>query len=484
MPQSLDEEVLRAVKLVANVTDAFTAALFLMDDKKGDILRLRSFQSLCGSVIADVEFPVGAGLVGWVAKTGKSTQTSNFKGDSSTLQFYSRDEDIKSFAASPLFDGDRVMGVLCVDSKKSYVFTEKMGKILDEFAETIAGIITSGRRRIRLNVEAVALQDLADIINRLTACQTVSELSQTLRLAVQSAIQHDHLALALKSHDDDSFHMIGAQEGASAEPLPLSQYRLGWAIQHCRPINISYEDGVRAFPNSGQAWRSFIAAPMISHHNAVGAIGLLSKKSRAFRQSDYKALQILAAACSSAFTSLYLHNRSKKAIYYDTITNLPNHRYLLESHGSFTEPGAVLAVNILRFENVNSKLGHDGGDAALTEIARRIKSAVGSDGLACRYYGDKYLAIIDSCEADGAVEMMEAITHAVEAEPLFIKGVRFNMQISIGAALSPNDGKDTEELIAKANSAAQSAREQGKGKLSFFGSAPLPAAFKLRSLER
>lgn len=475
---------MRAVKLVANVTDAFTAALFLIDDKKGDILRLRTFQSLCGSVIADAEFPAGAGLVGWVAKTGKSTQTSHFKGDSSTLGYYRQDEDIKSFAASPLFDGDRVMGVLCVDSKKSYVFTEKMGKILDEFAETLVGIITNGRRRIRLNVEAVALQDLADIINRLTACETISELSQTLRLAVQSAIQHDHLALALKSHDGDSFHMIGAQEGVSAEPLPLNHYRLGWAIQHCRPINISYEDGVRAFPGSGQAWRSFIAAPMISHQNAVGAIGLLSRKSRAFRQSDYKALQILAAACSSAFTSLYLHNKSKKAIYHDVITNLPTHRYLLEKRRSFTGPGAVLAVNILSFEKVNAKLGHAGGDEALAEMARRIKSAVGSTGMACRYYGDKYIALLDACEADGAVEMMESITRAVETEPFFIKGVRFNMQVSIGAALSPNDGKDTEELIAKANVATQTARERGRGKLSFFGSAPLTAAFKLRSLER
>jgi diguanylate cyclase (GGDEF)-like protein len=484
MPQSLDEETVRAVKLVANVMDAFTSVLFIIDDKKGDVLRLRAFQSLCGSVIEDAQFPIGAGLVGWVAKTGKSTQTSHFKGDSSTLGYYRQDEDIKSFAASPLFDGDRVMGVLCVDSKKSYVFTEKMGKILDEFAETLTGIITNGRRRIRLNVEAVALQDLADIINRLTACETVLELSQTLRLAVQSAIQHDHLALALKSHDGDSFHMIGSQEGVSAEPLPLNRYRLGWAIQHCRPINISYEEGVKAFPGSGRAWRSFIAAPMISHQSAVGAIGLLSRKPRAFRQSDYKALQILAAACASAFTSLYLHNKTKKAIYHDAITNLPTHRYLLEKHGGFTGPGAVLAVNILRFEKVNSKLGHDGGDEVLAEMARRIKSAVGPTGLACRYYGDKYLALLGACEADGAVETMEAITRAVETEPFFIKGVRFNMQVSIGAALSPNDGKDTEELIAKANIAAQAAREQGAGKLSFFGSTPLSTAFKLRSLER
>lgn len=484
MPQSLDEEVLRAVKLVANVTDAFTSALFLVDDKKADVLRLKAFQSLSGSVIADAEFPIGAGLVGWVVKTGKSTQTSNFKADSSTLQFYAQDEDIKSFAASPLFDGDRVMGVLSVDSKKSYVFTEKMGKILDEFAETLAGMIINGRRRIRLNVEAVALQDLADVINKLTACETIPELSQTLKLAVQSAIQHDHLALALKSHDGEGFHMIGAQEGGAAEALPLNHYRLGWAIQHCRPINITYEDGVKAFPGSGQAWRSFIAAPMISHQEAVGAIGLLSKKARAFRQSDYKALQILAAACSSAFTSLYLHNKSRKSIYHDTITNLPTHRYLLEQRAQFTEPGAVLAVNAMRFEKVNAKLGHDGGDDALAEMARRIKSAVGPAGLVCRYYGDKYIALLDACDADGAVEIMESITRAVETEAFFIKGVRFNMRVSIGAALSPADGKDAEELIAKANIAAQAVREQGRGKLSFFGSAPSSATFKLRSLER
>jgi diguanylate cyclase (GGDEF)-like protein len=484
MPQSLDEEISKIVRLTANVMDAFTAALFLVDEKKGDVLRLKSYQSLSSSIIPSAEFPVGHGLVGWVAKNGKSTQASNFRGDSATLKFYGKDEDIKSFAASPVLEGDRVIGVLCVDSKQNYVFTEKMGKILDGFAETLSGVIASGKRRIRLNVEAVALQDLADVINKLTSCETIAELSQTLRLTVQSAIAHDQLGLALRSYDGDSFHIVGMQGGASREPLPLHHCRLGWVIQHCRPMNISNDTGVDAFPGSGGAWRSFIAAPMISHQSAVGAIGLVSRKVRAFRQSDYKALQILAAACSSAFTTLYLHNKSRKAKYHDAITNLFTHRYLLEKLASFNRTGAALVVNALNFENVNAKIGHEGGDETLAELARRIKDAVGDAGLACRYYGDKYIVALDGAGADTAVDMMESITRSVEAESFLIKGVRFNMRVSIGAALSPADGMDLEELIAKANIAARVSKEDGKGRLSFFGSVPSPASFKLRSLER
>lgn len=484
MPQSLDEEILKIVRLAANVMDSFTSALFLVDEKRGDILRLKSHQSLSSSIIPSAEFPIGHGLVGWVAKTGKSTQASNFKGDSATLKFYGKDEEIKSFAASPVFEGDRVIGVLCVDSKQNYVFTEKMGKILDGFAETLSGVITNGRRRIRLNVEAVALQDLADVINKLTSCETIAELSQTLRLTVQSAIAHDHLGLALRSYDGDNFHMVGSQEGSSKEPLPLNHCRLGWVIQHCRPMNITSDKGIDAFPGSGGEWRSFIAAPMISHQSAVGAIGLVSKKMRAFRQSDYKALQILAAACSSAFTTLYIHNKNRKAKYHDTVTNLSTHRYLLERLPMFNKTGAALVVNALNFEKVNAKIGHEGGDETLLEIASRIKTAVGDAGLACRYYGDRYIVALEGAGADDAVDVMESITRAVEAESFLIKGVRFNMRVSIGAALCPADGSDMEELIAKANMAARVSKEEGKGRLSFFGSVPSEASFKLRSLER
>lgn len=68
MPKSLDEEILRAIRLVANITDAFTSALFLIRKEENNtlIFRLKAFQSLSTHIIANTEFPIECSRYGIV----------------------------------------------------------------------------------------------------------------------------------------------------------------------------------------------------------------------------------------------------------------------------------------------------------------------------------------------------------------------------------------------------------------------------------
>ncbi|MDD5154166.1 MAG: GAF domain-containing protein [Desulfovibrionales bacterium] len=130
---SVDSHLLNIIKVISNVTDAFTTALFLADPKD-ESLTLQSYYSLSKNVIPRVQFGYGDGMVGWVAKNNKPIIANQFDRDTTTLQFYSADEDIKSFMAVPL---PRGKGVLSVDSKNKYIFTEKSQKLLLGFADLI-----------------------------------------------------------------------------------------------------------------------------------------------------------------------------------------------------------------------------------------------------------------------------------------------------------------------------------------------------------
>jgi transcriptional regulator with GAF, ATPase, and Fis domain len=120
------------IKLLCNVMEAFTAAFFLVDDKKRS-LYLASFYSLSKNIVADVSLGFEEGLVGWIAKNQRPVNAKGFDRDTTTLGYYSVDEEIKSFMGVPM--GNK--GVLCVDSKKTYVFTEKDQKILSGFGDVI-----------------------------------------------------------------------------------------------------------------------------------------------------------------------------------------------------------------------------------------------------------------------------------------------------------------------------------------------------------
>jgi hypothetical protein len=132
MPVSLDP----FVRMVANVFDAHTAALFVRI-VPGESLNLVAWESLSAHIIPHCSIQVGHGLIGWVAREGKDLHVTRFDRDTRTLGLYEKDVEIKAFLASPLPGAD---GVLMVDSKNRYAFPDKKQRILKDCAEVAAAL--------------------------------------------------------------------------------------------------------------------------------------------------------------------------------------------------------------------------------------------------------------------------------------------------------------------------------------------------------
>ena len=147
---SVERELNDITALLSNCLDAFTAVLFVWDDRS-KLLTLRSYHSLSKNIIANAQFaPEDGGLVGWVAKRNQPLTIDHFDRNTKTLPYYQNDENIKSFLALPLEKGK---GVLCLDSKRQYVFTSKHQKLLHGFATLISntlGAERASRRHLQL----------------------------------------------------------------------------------------------------------------------------------------------------------------------------------------------------------------------------------------------------------------------------------------------------------------------------------------------
>ncbi len=487
MPDALKDELQNIVRLTGNVTDAFTAALFLADTQHDDMLTLRAYQTLSESIIPDVEIPIGRGLIGWVAKNERPTHATNFDRDTKTLQFYSQDEEIKSFAAEPIFDGDRVIGVLSIDSKRQYVFTDKVLKILRDFSVAIAGVITQGKRRIELDSEAVAFETLADLVDKITTCENFTELTNTLMLNLSTLIPHDNIYIAVRSHEEDKFNLVNATphetNGFTEVDLPLTHYRLGWVIQQGRAFYLPDIGDAPVAPGEEAEWGSFIGAPMMSHNTVTGAIGLVLRKANSFRQVDAKSLSILAAACSSAFANLQLKNKMRKAALKDPLTNTVSHHHLLESHGRLKGEGAVIMVNIAGFTKINLKLGMGGGEAVLVDTANRLNEVVGDGGIVSRFYGDRFIILLRDISKNDVMEKIHAVEEAISGKPFAYKGYEIHVTTAIGATRFPLDGKNVEDLMLKAQAAAEKARVSKTSRISLYGEPEMGQTARLRVIE-
>ena len=137
---SIDRQLDDLTALMSNCLDAYTAAVFVWDDRS-KLFSLRAFHSLSKQIITKTQFSIeNGGLIGWVLKNNQPLSVDHFDRDTKILPYYQGEENIKSFLALPL---QNTSGVLCVDSKRQYVFTSKDQKLLSSFATIISNALSA-----------------------------------------------------------------------------------------------------------------------------------------------------------------------------------------------------------------------------------------------------------------------------------------------------------------------------------------------------
>ena len=158
---------------------------------------------------------------------------------------------------------------------------------------------------------------------------------------------------------------------------------------------------------------------------------------------------------------------------HDVLTSLPNRALLhLELDRSLRAAEAsgggvaVLLADLDHFKEINDTLGHDVGDMLIAEVSRRLTAAAGSEVLVARLGGDEFALLLApgpdvECEA-AALELAEVLCTALK-EPVTLAGVRLDVQASMGIALSPRHGTDIMQLMARADVAMYSAKEDRGG---------------------
>jgi diguanylate cyclase (GGDEF)-like protein len=160
---------------------------------------------------------------------------------------------------------------------------------------------------------------------------------------------------------------------------------------------------------------------------------------------------------------------------HDALTNLPNRtlfREQLERALHVAKRGdqiAVLCLDLDHFKRINDTLGHPIGDALLSEVASRLAECLGPDDTVARLGGDEF-AVVQFCnnrESCAAATLASRIVELVAA-PYEINGHHLVIGTSVGISLSPDDGKDPDELLKNADLALYRAKADGRGTYRFF----------------
>lgn len=160
---------------------------------------------------------------------------------------------------------------------------------------------------------------------------------------------------------------------------------------------------------------------------------------------------------------------------HDALTDLPNRvllRERMEHAIAVTRNGgvdlAVLMLDLDRFKEVNDTLGHPTGDSLLRAVAARLRECTTETALIARLGGDEF-AVIDyvTNPAVEAAALAENIKKAL-CEPFDLGDHRVTVGTSIGIAIAPRDGNDSDVIMKSADLALYSAKSGGRGAFHFF----------------
>lgn len=177
--------------------------------------------------------------------------------------------------------------------------------------------------------------------------------------------------------------------------------------------------------------------------------------------------------------------------FYDELTNLPNRRLITqEIEKGLSEAkhqhaqAALLYLDMDRFKLINDSLGHSYGDVALVEMSNRLKRCLGEQGMIARMGGDEFMLFLPRIRQLSEVESIaQKLLESFEA-PLVLKGIEMKVTTSIGIAIYPEQGHDTETIIKNADRAMYHAKAKGKNNYQFFSSEMHQALIKKVNLEK
>ena len=178
----------------------------------------------------------------------------------------------------------------------------------------------------------------------------------------------------------------------------------------------------------------------------------------------------------------HLQSELTRQANHDALTGLPNRLHLLRTAAEALDGirgtrnnAAILFMDVDRLKEVNDTVGHEVGDALLTQVATRISHATRPSDMVARIGGDEFVVLCDGgIDEHTALDLAERIRHSLGGR-IMLHGVEIELSVSIGVAVSsPHhiEGMTAHEaaldLLRNADIAMYQAKRRGRSRSEMY----------------
>ncbi len=145
-------------------------------------------------------------------------------------------------------------------------------------------------------------------------------------------------------------------------------------------------------------------------------------------------------------------------------------------------PAVYVVAAIDDLAVINEAYGFDIADEVIVAIGRRLAEAAGQGCVVGRTAGNKFGLILEGCTAAQMEGRAAALRAAARARVIPTRGGAVSVTISIGAIALPQDARNSQEAMARAEEALDRAKAQGRDNFAVYSHSPQRESLRKRTV--
>jgi GAF domain-containing protein len=300
---SVDRLIERATEMIGNTLKADHFGVMLLDESG---LVLEPHASYRG--LPDVSVPIGQGIIGRVAVTARPWRIDDVRREAAQL---GTEPDTLSELCVPLRAGDRVLGVVNVESGLLNAFSAADERLLTTFASQLATAIEKARLFEAERAARAQAETLRDVANRLNSTLDRGQLYDLLLEQLARLVQYDSASIMLV---EEGRYYIAASRGFRSLEQRLTSFEIA-GLRHVQQILADRQPLMIADTASDSRWktmpdteyiRCWLGVPLVAEDRIIGVLNLDKDEAGYYTSHDAEIAMALANQGAVALERLRL----------------------------------------------------------------------------------------------------------------------------------------------------------------------------------
>lgn len=307
---NLDELLIKAVNFIRERFDFYHASVFL-HDLPGEFAVIREATGDAGAQMKRAGYKIGIGsksIVGYVSSRGQQLVVGDTAKDAT---YYANPlfPDTRAEAAFPLKVGERILGVLDVQSIHPYGFTDDKLRSLQILTDQIAIAVVNTELFAETQEHLSQHRLLHHITTTAASGSTLEEALENAVNGLQVTLGGDRVAILLANKEKNAIEVkasVGYAEDITTVQVAVGSGITGWVAAHKRPLRVRDVTEDSRYIQVSSNTRSELAIPLVYRNELLGVLNVESELIDAYTENDEEMLGTLGGSLAAIIANARL----------------------------------------------------------------------------------------------------------------------------------------------------------------------------------